>query len=78
MMDFAGYTYVTTAAVVIEIVVILVAFKRRPIWAIYAHTIKYFFEGAVSLGGATDIRLADRSATWSGVFDQWTGTEKIF
>lgn len=44
-MDFAGYTYVSTAAVLAEIAVILWAFKRRPVWAIYAILLSIFLKG---------------------------------
>lgn len=44
-MDFAGYTYASTAAVLAEIAVILWALRRRPVWAIYAILLSIFLKG---------------------------------
>ncbi|MEP4035817.1 hypothetical protein [Pseudophaeobacter sp.] len=44
-MVFAGYTYVATAAILAEIAVILWAFNRRPVWAIYAILLSIFLKG---------------------------------
>lgn len=44
-MVFAGYTYFSTAAVLAEIAVILWAFNRRPVWAIYAILLSIFLKG---------------------------------
>lgn len=44
-MDFAGYTHISTAAILAEIVVIFWAFKRKPDWAIYAILLSIFLKG---------------------------------
>jgi len=44
-MDFAGYTYVSTAVVLAEITVILWSSKRKPVWAIYAILLSIFLKG---------------------------------
>lgn len=44
-MNFAGYEYVATLMIFAEIAVIFLAYKRRPVWAIYAILLSIFLKG---------------------------------
>lgn len=45
MTDFAGYEYLTQLIVFAEISVIVFAYRRRPVWAIYAILLSIFLKG---------------------------------
>jgi hypothetical protein len=44
-MDFAGYAYLAILMVLAEVAVIVLAYKRRPVWAFYAILLSIFLKG---------------------------------
>lgn len=44
-MDFAGYTYVAAVMVLVQIAVIILLYKWKPVWVVYATLLSIFLKG---------------------------------